>query len=164
MIEEIKLKGLVAEDFINYKKPSMFLITSKCDWKCCKECGIPVSTCQNEGIAKNPTNTYTFKSIYDFYKRNDITQSVVIGGLEPFLQFEEIKGLISFFRNNNCQDDIVIYTGYYKDEIQEEIDQLKEYKNIIIKFGRFIPNRQSRYDDILGITLVSNNQYAEVVS
>ena len=41
---------------------------------------------------------------------------------------------------------------------------LKKYKNIIIKFGRYIPNRPKKYDNILGIDLVSDNQYAEVIS
>ena len=33
----MKLKGINTEDFVNYKKPSMFLITSYCDFKCCKD-------------------------------------------------------------------------------------------------------------------------------
>ena len=34
-------------------------------------------------------------------------------------------------------------------------------KNIIIKFGRFIPNRPSRYDEVLGVELASDNQFAK---
>ena len=63
-----------------------------------------------------------------------------------------------------CDDDIVIYTGYNKEEIVDKITQLADFKNIIIKFGRYVPNRPSRYDEILGITLVSDNQYAEKIS
>ena len=37
-------------------------------------------------------------------------------------------------------------------------------KNIIIKYGRFIPDSKSRYDNILGITLASDNQYAEEIN
>ena len=33
-------------------------------------------------------------------------------------------------------------------------------KGVIIKFGRFIPNRPSRYDEVLGVTLASDNQFA----
>ena len=29
----MNLKGVKLEDFVNYKKPSMFLITCFCDWK-----------------------------------------------------------------------------------------------------------------------------------
>ena len=61
-------------------------------------------------------------------------------------------------------DDIVIYTGYNYDEIKEQINTLKYYKNIIIKFGRFIPNQPHHYDKILGIELSSPNQYAERIS
>lgn len=58
----------------------------------------------------------------------------------------------------------MVYTGYYKEEILEEIEQLKQYSNIIIKFGRYIPNEKKHYDEILGIDLASSNQYAEKIS
>ena len=32
--------------------------------------------------------------------------------------------------------------------------------SIIIKFGRFIPNKPSRFDELLGVELASDNQYA----
>ena len=79
------------------------------------------------------------------------------------LQFQELISFIDKFRKIS-NDDIVIYTGYYKIEIEKEIEILKKYKNIIIKFGRYIPNRPNRYDDILGVTLASDNQYAEKIS
>jgi len=58
--------------------------------------------------------------------------------------------------------DIVIYTGYYPDEIKDMLKTLKTYENtnIIIKFGRFIPDKPHRFDDVLGVELASDNQYA----
>jgi hypothetical protein len=38
---------------------------------------------------------------------------------------------------------------------------LKNFDNIIIKYGRFIPNQEQHYDETLGVNLASNNQYAE---
>ena len=38
------------------------------------------------------------------------------------------------------------------------------YSNIIIKFGRFIPNREPHFDEVLGVNLASNNQYAKRIS
>lgn len=97
------------------------------------------------------------------YLNDGLEESIVFGGLEPLLQFNELVSLISKFREKT-EDDIVIYTGYYPSEIEKEIEILKKYKNIIIKFGRYIPNRKSRYDEILGVTLASDNQYAEKIS
>ena len=97
------------------------------------------------------------------YINNQLTQAIVIGGLEPFLQFEEVLDFIKEFRENS-NDDIVIYTGYYPYEKEREIKLLKQYKNIIIKFGRYTINLPTKYDDILGITLISGNQYAEKIS
>lgn len=152
------------EDFVNYAKPSLFLITCKCDWKCCYEANIPVTVCQNEPIAKLPTKEFSVDIIYKAYAKNDITQAVVIGGLEPMMQFEEILSLLKCFRDNGCNDEFVIYTGYYKEEIAKEIEELQKYPNVIVKFGRYVPNSNSRFDEILQITLASDNQYAERIS
>lgn len=160
----MRLRGITFEDFVNYKKPSMFLITCNCDWKCCSEAGISHDVCQNSPLMKSQIREYSDDSIYKAYSGNTIPQAVVIGGLEPMLQFEEIIELIKKFRDNGCEDEFIIYTGYNKNEILSQINELKRFKNVIVKFGRFVPNRESRYDNILGITLVSDNQYAEKIS
>ena len=61
-------------------------------------------------------------------------------------------------------DDIIIYTGYDKNEIEDQIMILKKYKNIIVKFGRYVPGQQAHFDKVLGVELASDNQYAEKIS
>ena len=93
---------------------------------------------------------------------NAITKAMVIGGLEPFEQFSEVCQLLNTLRNDyECNDDVVIYTGYYPEEIECELEYLKFYGNIIVKFGRYIPNSNPRFDALLGVTLASENQYAK---
>ena len=41
---------------------------------------------------------------------------------------------------------------------------LSKYKNIIMKFGRFIPESEKIHDDVLGIDLISSNQFAKKIS
>lgn len=48
----MRLKGIIHEDFVNYKKPAMVLEFPFCSFKCDKECGKCV--CQNSLLAKNP--------------------------------------------------------------------------------------------------------------
>ena len=160
----MKLKNIVLEDFVNYKTPSMFLITSFCDFKCSHEGNFDESVCQNNPLVQQKTKDISLEYLYNSYINNPITKAVVIGGLEPFLQFRELYDLIKYFRDNGCEDDFVIYTGYYKEEIIPEIETLKEFHNIIIKFGRYKPNEKEHYDEILGVKLASNNQYAEKIS
>ena len=95
----------------------------------------------------------------DKYISNPISKSIDFGGFEPFDSFEDMLELIAAFRSST-NDDIVIYTGYEPSEKQEELKKIAVYNNIIIKFGRYIPNRSKRFDDILGIYLASDNQYA----
>lgn len=160
----MKLKDIVTEDFVNYKLPSMFLISPECDFKCCIDAGMDVDMCQNSKLAQSPTGEYHDEFIFDLYHRNDITKAVVIGGLEPLLHIREVANLIKFFRENGEDCDFVIYTGYNKDEIPATIKFLSLFKNIVIKYGRYIPNSNSRYDEVLGVTLASDNQYAERIS
>ena len=158
----IKIRGLVDEDFVNYKKPAMFIAFPYCTFKCDTECGY--SVCQNSSLIEN-TNIINIDEqiIIDRYIKNPITHSIVISGLEPFDSFNELVILIRSFREKTL-DDIVIYSGYNKEEITSYIEELKQFKNIIIKFGRFIPNQEKHYDEVLQVTLASPNQYGEKIS
>ena len=155
------VKAIINEDFNNYKKPAMFIGAAKCNWKCAIEGGFDISICQNSSLASQPDIDIPDSIIYARYKENPLTNAIVIGGLEPMLQFNDVQQLIKYFRSRRCYDDFVIYTGYYKDEISLEVDNLKQFKNSIIKFGRFLFNDESVYDSVLGVTLASKNQYAE---
>ena len=159
----MKIKDIIIEDWSNYKVASMFVNTSICDWKCRIGCG--ENLCQNMDIISLPTIDISNEKMYNLYNDNSITKAIVFGGLEPMLQFDELFSFIEYMRNDKNNDDmIVIYTGYYPTEIENYLNKLKTFKNIIVKFGRFIPSQKSRYDEILGVTLVSNNQFAEKIS
>lgn len=156
------IKGLVHEDFIQYKKPSMFIATSTCSFKCDKECGMPV--CQNSALANSPTHNIRDNVLIASYRDNRITKSIVIGGLEPFDTWDEVRTFIIKVRSSGIKDDIVIYTGYTEEEVSDKISELSKMENlsdIIVKFGRYIPNSNSRHDKVLGVTLASDNQYAK---
>lgn len=158
----MQIKFLIDEDFINYKKPSMFIGAGiSCSFKCDKDCGQEV--CQNSSLSREPTIKLSIEKIVKRYIDNPITSAVVIGGLEPFDNYQEVKTLISELRHKT-NDDIVIYTGYNKEEIKDKISDLSIFPNIIIKFGRFVPNSQARTDEVLGVKLASSNQYAECIS
>lgn len=163
MSVNITIKEIRDEDFTSYKKPSMVIGFPRCSWKCERECGMRV--CQNGALAQAPDKIIGVKTIVNRYINNPITSAIIIAGLEPFDSEEDLMLIISYLRVTT-QDDIVIYTGYTKEEIQSRAiyKYLLNAQNIIIKFGRFIPNQQPHYDSILGIKLMSDNQYAEVIS
>lgn len=160
----MKIKGLVDEDFVNFKLPCMFISIGICNWKCCIEANIPVTVCQNSNLAKQKDIDTPIDEIFNRYISNPISEAIVIGGLEPMMQFEDVYNLIKYFRSKGVNDTFVIYTGYYPNEIQDKIEKLKAFKNIIYKFGRYVPNQEKHFDDKLGINLISDNQYGEVIS
>lgn len=159
------LTSFVEEDFANYKEPAMFLGTSKCDGKCWRELGLDRSICQNSDLSDSMSMVIGDRPIITRYLENPITKAIVIGGLEPFDIKDEVLNFIEILRNEfKCNDPVIVYTGYYPEEIIDEIKSLLPYDNIIIKFGRYIPNSTPRFDEVLGVELVSNNQYARDIS
>lgn len=159
----MKIKQLLDEDFVNYKFPAMFIGSCICDWKCCYEQGTDITTCQNSKLVSSEIIDISEDKIFRRYIGNPITKAIVIGGLEPMLQIDELIDLISYFRANDCKDTFVIYTGYYPEEITGQVSLLSRFKNIIIKFGRFIPNDTEHFDETLGVNLVSENQFAQKI-
>ena len=154
------IKGITYEDFVNYKLPSMFIAMPSCTFKCDKACGRPV--CQNGPLASAPDFNVPIESIVQRYIGNTISKAVVFGGLEPFDSADALLLCIERFRVYGVEDDIVIYTGYNKDEIDAgTLRALKDFGNIIIKYGRFVPDQQPHLDEVLGVSLASDNQYAE---
>ncbi|HOY90758.1 MAG TPA: 4Fe-4S cluster-binding domain-containing protein [Bacteroidales bacterium] len=156
----MKIIDLIEYDISNYKEASMFIITCKCSFKCDKENGTKI--CQNGNLAKSKVIEMDDADIVNRYVNNPLTSAIVFGGLEPFDQFLELYDLVKAFRALT-EDTIVIYTGYSEDEISAKTQKLADFRNIIIKYGRFIPNQKKHFDHILGVELASDNQYAKVL-
>lgn len=159
----MRVKFIKEEDFVNYKKPCMFIGTCFCDFKCCHEAGFPTSLCQNEPWSKEPIKEFKNELIIDKFLKNPFTDAIVIGGMEPFLQFDEVYEFIGELRSKTTAP-VAVYTGYYKSEIEERVEKLSQFENIIIKFGRYKPNQEKHFDPVLGVYLASDNQYAEKIS
>lgn len=157
----MRVKGVTFEDFVNYKEPSMFIAMPECSFKCEKECGL--RCCQNSELAKAPDIEVDDDSLIERYLNNHITRAVCFGGLEPMDSFRDVIRFITALRvKHRCLDTIVIYTGYNKEEIQLQVEQLKWLGgDIVVKYGRFRPNQKSHHDNVLGVNLASDNQYAE---
>ena len=157
----MKLKGIIDCDFINYKEPVLTLEFPTCDFKCDRLNGCQV--CQNSTLAAEPDIEISLNTIWKLYKENPLTKGFCLQGLEPFDSELELLEFIEFIRyGQSCSDPIIIYTGYNKNEIKS-IDLLQKYGNIIIKYGRYVMGQQPHYDEVLGVNLASNNQYAEII-
>ena len=165
------IKGIIDEDFVNYKKPSMYIASSKCSFKCDKECGCEV--CQNSELAHQQSYSIGVRTLVKRYLTNPITKAIVISGLEPFDTPEMLYDIVLGFRDIGVMDDIVIYTGYTEDELSLDdsgrqtvaaYNWLKHYPNIYVKFGRFVPGQTPHFDEVLGVKLASDNQYGKKVS
>lgn len=132
--------------------------TFKCEVYCDKK-----GLCQNSALAQAPDINVSVNDLVDRYINNPLSQAIVCAGLEPFDDFDDLLSLVQTARKYT-QDDIVIYTGYNKIEVEKYVSTLSKFENIVIKFGRFFPNQEKHYDNVLGIYLASPNQYAERIS
>ena len=156
----MKLKGIIDYDIINYKEPVMTLEFPYCDFKCDKLNGCQV--CQNSSLVFEPDIDILMSDIWLLYEQNPLTKGFCFQGLEPFDSYQ-IFDLIDTIRYY-CDDPIIIYTGYNREQMPKQIEILKQYRNIIVKWGRFILGDEPHYDEVLGVNLASNNQYAEKIS
>lgn len=154
----MKIKGLISEDFVNYKKPAMTIMFPYCTFKC------GTDYCQNSSLAHEDNIEISIEDLVQRYIENPITEAIVMQGLEPFDSWKDVLQFIDLLREQSS-DDVVIYTGYNKEEILSYIALLsKLYKNIVVKFGRYIPDQEKHFDEILGVWLAGRNQYAERIS
>ena len=161
------IKGLQDEVFGDYKKPAMYIAMPNCSFKCDKENGCKL--CQNSALAQEPNIFYPMLELVERYLNNPITSAIVIAGLEPFDSIDDVSNFIFVLREiRHCDDDVVIYTGYTEEEIMKKYphiyNRMVNYGNIIIKFGRFRPGQEPHYDEVLGVKLASDNQYAKRVN
>lgn len=164
MKELVELVGIIWEDFVNYKKPCMTLMFPYCDFKCDIENGTDL--CQNRGLAAAASQWHDIDAILDLYMNNPITEAIVLQGLEPLDSLLDVYTVSAALKRHSCYDDFIIYTGYNKEEISEEI--IHNFKimipgNLIIKWGRFKPNQTPHHDPVLGVNLASDNQYGELI-
>ena len=152
----ITLKGIIDEDFVNYRVPSMTLMFPYCSFKCGKE------YCQNYELFNEPNITVDVDELCLRYINNHITEAIVCQGLEPFDSWKELHHFIYTLRVKfDCYDDVVIYTGYDEASLDHELLDLKKLGNIVVKFEGYEPNQKPHYDSVLGVNLASDNQYAE---
>ena len=158
------VKLVKQDDFVQYKKPCVVVCFPNCTWKCCTEAGIPTSVCQNQEMCELKDIDITPEDVYNLYKESLFAESICCSGLEPMLQFDDVLSLLKYFREHDCNADFVVYTGYYRNEIEDKVQELAKYKNVIVKFGRYVPNQARHYDEVLGVWLASDNQYAERIS
>lgn len=154
------VKGIIVEDFVNYKEPCMTVEFPFCDFKCDKENGSQL--CQNWSLQFEDSIDISYERIADLYLSNDITKAIVFQGLEPYFDREVLYELIDTLRNKT-DDPIIIYTGYTEDELKDDLPLLRFYRNIIVKFGRYRPNQESHYDEVLGVYLANDEQYAKEI-
>ena len=158
------VKEIRDEDFTSYKKPSMVIGFPSCTFKCERECGQKM--CQNSALVTALDIEIDAEDVVNRYLKNPITKAIIMAGLEPFDSLPSLHHLVKEVRKYT-NDDIVIYTGYTEKELlvyPSTLTYLQRFPNIIIKFGRFIPNENPHYDEILGVKLASDNQYARRIS
>ena len=174
----MKVKGIIDIDLVNYKKACMTIMMPYCNFKCGKD------ICQNNELAAAPIVDIADDKIIQLYLNNPITEAICFQGLEPMDSFDELINFIEKFKERfyyqtvdldtnaiytatiGNPPDIIIYTGYTKNELEEKgyLTKLKKYDKIIIKYGRYIPNQEPHRDEVLGINLASDNQYAERIN
>lgn len=164
MNKEIELKGIIWEDLVNYKKMGMTLMFPRCSFKCDRENGVRL--CQNWELAAAPSQWHDINDIMKLYTNSYLTEAIILQGLEPLDSLIDVYTVAAALKNWHLKDPLIIYTGYNKSEIHPRIPITIASEipgDLIIKWGRYLPNQSPHYDPVLGVNLSSNNQYGELI-
>ena len=145
----------INETFNDYKKTGLYIAFTKCKLNC--------FGCQNIELKDKIPLEIDVDDLSKFIINNPIIDSIICSGLNPMDSFLELQMLIHKIRRFSKMD-IVIYTGYKEKDLDWQIISLKQYPNIIIKFGEYIKERDYIFDEVLQVTLASDNQYAKKIS
>lgn len=165
------VKDIQDETLQDYKEVAMLISARFCDWKCCRDAGYEI--CQNSEVARRKDIDIPNEVICERYLKNKVSRAIIFGGLEPMFQILDILDILELLRKKyHCNDTVIVYTGYEKEEILPQITALSDYKNVIVKYGRYVPENVPEnvpgnvphYDPILGVVLASSNQWAEKIS
>ena len=153
------IKGIKDECLGDFKQISMLVVFPNCSFKCDKECGRPV--CQNSILANTEAVEVPIDHILQRYTSIPLSTALICGGLEPFDSIADLYELIAEFRHISS-DPIVIYTGYTEEEVSKILgfNHIVWQGNLYIKYGRYVPGQEPHYDEVLGVNLASDNQYA----
>lgn len=165
------VKNVIDEDFVNYKYPAMFIGCHSCTFKCDQLAGQPV--CQNGALAAAADIEVNPFALAKRFCANPLTCAVVFGGLEPLDDADTVEIFMIYLRTleqlrHLPTADVVIYTGYTEEEAWKQNHDFMNYlcrdPASIVKFGRYLPGQQPHFDEVLGINLSSDNQYAKRMS
>lgn len=150
----IKLHGY-KEVYNDFKEVGILLASPVCYNNC--------KNCQNEHLKNKKPVVYCVEELINEIKNNKFVKSVIFGGLDCFDSFDETFNFISKFRKVS-KEDVVLYTGKTEDCLHEKLKLLKQFENIYVKFGEYIENSNSIFDEVGGIWLSSSNQYFKKIS
>lgn len=122
MTESIFLRKL------DINKSNLVMYTSYCDWE------HPLfSRQENNELIKRVRFRVWFDDLHYLAKSKD---KIIITGLEPFNQYEEIKSLIDYFKECKLDTKFIIHTGLSKKALRQQLNELKQFDNVSIIFGR----------------------------
>ena len=162
--DRIDTFDVIDADFVNYKEATFIIYAGiSCTFKCCKD---NPALCHNSPLYNQPKINCSISDLINRYDNQTISHTITFQGLECLDNLKQILWFIYYFRQAH-DDTVIIWTGYTKEECEDLIYLFKNkmnFSNIIIKYGRYIPNQEPHYDSILGVNLASDNQYAEKIS
>lgn len=159
----IYLIDVKSDNITDYIKTSLLLVFPYCSGKC--------KGCQNYELQKKGDSLkkqFKIDSIISYYDSLTTHEAIVCAGLEPFDSFNDLYLLVeNLFSDENRNIDFVIYTGYYKEEIENLVNNMIKLlkdnnKSLIIKYGRYDETDIKEWkSNILGVKISTKNQYIE---
>lgn len=105
-------------------------------------CALHCHGCWNTGMWSFDTKqVYSITALFDFIKEQDDIEGITILGGEPLHQSTALLTLVKLLKADGYT--IMLYTGFEKDEIKNEISKDLVSHSDIVVFGRYIEDLRS---------------------
>jgi pyruvate-formate lyase-activating enzyme len=129
---------------------------------CAVSCSIGCKDCFNESVKQEPNRCSYIPNILDEIQANPFNEGVILAGLEWSSQPKELIALVKEATKRHLP--IIIYTGYTSDQFIRRVPRIKEFPNVLIKYGSFNQNLRSFEHKEYGVNLASTNQHIQKIS
>ncbi|MCH4890037.1 radical SAM protein [Acidaminobacter sp. JC074] len=129
---------------------------------CALDCNIGCKGCFNQSLKEAPIFYKKADEVLDEIMSNPFNEGVILAGLEWSLQPSELMAMIKSCASKNIP--VIVYTGHKIETFLRRVPKIKNYPEVLIKYGAYDESKLSLTHEAYGVRLASTNQNIQSVA
>jgi len=129
---------------------------------CALDCNIGCKGCFNQSLKEAPIFYKKADEIMDEIMSNPFNEGVILAGLEWSLQPTELLALVKSATVRNMP--VIVYTGHDINTFLRRVPLIKQFTEVLVKYGAYDESKLSLTHEAYGIKLASTNQHIDSIA